>query len=72
MALVNQRYRKVEKNGSLGSGAYGVVYKALDLQTHQPVALKKIKLELDEEGIPSTTLREVVFLKQLAHPNVVR
>jgi hypothetical protein len=35
-----ERYRKVEKNGSLGSGAYGVVYKAIDIVTQRFVALK--------------------------------
>jgi serine/threonine protein kinase len=40
----------------IGEGAYGVVYKALDLKTNEKVAIKKIKLEHCEEGIPQTTL----------------
>jgi serine/threonine protein kinase len=36
------------------------------------VALKKIKLESDDEGIPSTAIREISLLKELNHPNVVR
>jgi hypothetical protein len=33
---------------------------------------QKIRLESDEEGIPSTAIREVALLKELAHPNIVR
>ena len=35
-------------------------------------ALKKIKLECEDEGVPGTTLREVSLLKELQHPNVVQ
>ena len=35
-------------------------------------ALKKIKLECEDEGVPGTTLREVSLLKELQHPNIVR
>jgi serine/threonine protein kinase len=38
----------------LGEGAYGVVYKALDLETNNHVALKKIRLETEDEGVPVT------------------
>ena len=55
----------------LGEGTYGVVYKGRDRQTGRFVAMKKIKLETEEEGIPSTTLREVSTLRLLRHPNVV-
>ena len=33
--------------------------------------MKKIRLENDEEGIPSTAVREVSMLKELHHPNIV-
>jgi cyclin-dependent kinase len=34
--------------------------------------LKKIKLETEDEGIPSTALREISILKELDHPNIVK
>ncbi|KAJ4457202.1 putative Cyclin-dependent kinase 3 [Paratrimastix pyriformis] len=64
-----ERYRQLEK---LGEGTYGIVFKAKDLITNRIVALKKIRLDMDEEGVPRTTIREVAVLRELRHPNVVR
>ena len=61
-------YQKIEK---IGEGTYGVVYKARDRNTGQIVALKKIRLESEEEGVPSTAIREISVLKELQHENVV-
>ena len=61
-------YQKQEK---LGEGTYGVVYKAIDKRTGDVVALKKIRLEQEEEGIPATSIREISILKELHHPNIV-
>lgn len=33
--------------------------------------MKKIRLENDDEGIPSTAIREISLLKELTHPNIV-
>lgn len=38
-------------------GTYGVVYKGKNRQTGQLVAMKKIRLEAEDEGIPSTAIR---------------
>eukprot|EP00978_Attheya_sp_CCMP212_P039147 scaffold201029_cov63-Attheya_sp.AAC.2 len=66
------RYQKIEKPGSnLGEGTYGVVYKARDRKTDQIVALKRIRLEVEDEGIPSTALREISLLRELSHDNIV-
>lgn len=62
------RYTRIEK---IGEGTYGVVYKAQDEETKEIVALKKIRLEVEDEGIPSTAIREIALLKQLHHPNIV-
>lgn len=66
------RYQKIEKNGTIGEGTYGVVYKAKDLESGNFVALKRIRLEVEDEGIPSTALREISLLRELDHPNIVR
>ncbi|KAK1905476.1 Cyclin-dependent kinase 1 [Dissostichus eleginoides] len=62
-------YLKIEK---IGEGTYGVVYKGRHKATGQVVAMKKIRLESEEEGVPSTAVREVSLLQELKHPNVVR
>lgn len=61
-------YIKVEK---IGEGTYGVVYKGRHRKTDKVVALKKIRLESEEEGVPSTAIREISLLKELQHPNIV-
>jgi len=63
------RFDKLEK---IGEGTYGVVHKAKDTVTGEIVALKKIRLETEDEGIPSTAIREISLLKELQHPNIVK
>ena len=36
------------------------------------VALKKIRLEAEDEGVPSTAIREISLLKEMNDPNIVR
>eukprot|EP00761_Pharyngomonas_kirbyi_P013254 gb/GECH01013281.1/.p1 GENE.gb/GECH01013281.1/~~gb/GECH01013281.1/.p1 ORF type:complete len:306 (+),score=55.91 gb/GECH01013281.1/:1-918(+) len=62
------RYRKLEK---LGEGTYGVVYKAEDKHTGDVTAMKKIRLENEDDGVPGTAIREISLLKELPHPNIV-
>ncbi|KAL9646472.1 hypothetical protein ABK040_006468 [Willaertia magna] len=61
-------YPKIEP---LGEGTYGEVYKSIG-PNKQLVALKCIKLDQINEGVPCTAIREIAILKDLKHPNVVR
>lgn len=63
------QYEKVEK---IGEGTYGVVYKARNRKTNQTLALKKIRLEQEDEGVPSTAIREISLLKEMQHGNIVK
>lgn len=36
------------------------------------MALKKIRLEAEDEGVPSTAIREISLLKEMNDPNIVR
>lgn len=65
---ITSHYQKIDK---IGEGTYGVVYKAKERSTDRIVALKKIRLESEEEGVPSTAIREISVLKELKHPNIV-
>ena len=60
-----------EKLNRIGEGTYGVVYRARDLKSGEIVALKKIRMEHEREGMPVCSVREIGLLSQLKHKNIV-
>ncbi|KAG0012674.1 Cyclin-dependent kinase 10 [Podila clonocystis] len=60
-----------EKLNKVGEGTYGVVHKAKDRKTGDIVALKRIRMERESDGLPISSLREIKLLKTLRHENVV-
>lgn len=63
---LGKEYQAVEK---LGMGTYGTVYKAF--KKPNTYAIKCINLDSENDGIPSTALREISILKRLKHVNIV-
>ena len=57
-----ENYEKLEK---IGEGTYATVYKARHIPSGQIVALKDIFVN-EDEGCPSTALREIAILKELS------
>jgi serine/threonine protein kinase len=68
---VDKRIANFYKTKKIGEGTYGEVYEAIDTSNNQKVALKKLRIENKDEGIPITALREMCILKHLKHENVV-
>lgn len=67
--ISSSRYEKTEK---IGEGTYGTVYKGIDTQTGEVVALKRIRMGTDQMGVPSSALREIAVMKKLNQTNVLK
>ncbi|KAF9010860.1 cyclin-dependent kinase, partial [Hymenopellis radicata] len=57
---------RVEK---IGEGRYGVLYNTRDEITNTIVAMKKIRLEYEDKGVPSTAIWKISLLKELGRAN---
>ncbi|KAJ1806518.1 serine/threonine protein kinase, CMGC, CDC2/CDK sub, partial [Coemansia sp. RSA 2598] len=55
----------------LGEGTFGEVHKAVHKATGSIVALKRVLMHNEKEGLPITAIREIKLLKSLRHPNIV-
>merc|ERR1712004_735323 len=66
-----KRAVKMQKYEKLEEGTYGTVFKAKNRESGEIVALKRVRLDDDDEGVPSSALREICLLKELKHPNIV-
>ncbi len=60
-----------EKLNDIEEGAYGWVSRAKDSVTGKVVALKRLKMDNAQDGIPVTGLREIQTLMDCEHPNIV-
>ncbi|KAF4137022.1 Protein kinase domain [Phytophthora infestans] len=55
----------------VGSGTYGEVFKCQHKVTKDIVALKKLRPDVEKNGFPVTSIREMKILKYLKHPNIL-
>ncbi|XP_030544115.2 probable serine/threonine-protein kinase At1g54610 [Rhodamnia argentea] len=62
-------YDKIDK---VGQGTYSNVYKAWDRDTGKLVALKKVRFDTSEPESIKFMAREIMILRELDHPNVVK
>ena len=56
---------------TIGDGTYGVVVQAINKQTKEEVAIKKMKKKF-ESWDDVMSLREIKHLRKLNHPNVIK
>ena len=61
-----------EKLNRVGEGTYGVVYRARDTKTNELVALKRVRMDKEKDGIPLSGLREISTLMSCEHENIVK
>ncbi|XP_009624462.1 putative serine/threonine-protein kinase At1g54610 isoform X1 [Nicotiana tabacum] len=67
-----RRANTFEKLDKIGQGTYSNVYKARDLITGKIVALKKVRFDTLEPESVKFMAREILVLKKLNHPNVIK
>ncbi|KAG7664482.1 uncharacterized protein J8A68_001988 [[Candida] subhashii] len=63
-----QNYSKEKK---VGEGTYAVVYLGHQITTKRRIAIKEIKTGIFKDGLDMSALREVKYLQELRHPNVI-
>lgn len=71
---LTRHYRAYKMEHKVGEGAYGAVFFARDPKSNKVVALKRVAWTADpsnSEGLPVTTLREIMLLYAVRHENVV-
>ena len=54
----------------LGKGGFGVVWKGSDIYTKKPVAVKQLSKKI--EGISEFIERELLFLRECKHGNIIK
>ncbi|KAH7571972.1 hypothetical protein JRO89_XS04G0176900 [Xanthoceras sorbifolium] len=69
---IPRRADTFEKIDKIGQGTYSNVYKAKDMLTGKIVALKKVRFDNLEPESVKFMAREILILRRLDHPNVVK
>ncbi|KAG0670573.1 TFIIH complex serine/threonine-protein kinase subunit kin28 [Maudiozyma exigua] len=59
------------KEKKVGEGTYAVVYLGKQISTGNEIAVKEIKTSEFKDGLDMSAIREVKYLQELDHPNVI-
>lgn len=62
---------KYSKDRKVGEGTYAIVYLGIQIASKRQVAIKEIKTGLFKDGLDMSAIREVKYLQELKHPNVI-
>ncbi|KAI0728009.1 CMGC/CDK/CDK7 protein kinase [Fomitopsis betulina] len=65
------RRKRWAKDQKIGEGTYAVVYRGREIATGRRVAIKKIKVGQFKDGLDMSAIREVKYLRELKHANVI-
>ncbi|KAI0770584.1 kinase-like protein [Fomes fomentarius] len=68
----NKLLKEYQLGDSLGKGAFGQVYRALNWATGETVAIKEIQLSNIPKSEIGQIMSEIDLLKNLNHPNIVK
>ncbi len=63
--MVKKKMPRYSAERVIGSGSFGVVYKTVQIQTRQTVAIKKVREDRRYKN------RELQIMKVVKHPNIV-
>ncbi|KAF8967673.1 kinase-like domain-containing protein [Flammula alnicola] len=66
-----ERQRRWVKEKKVGEGTYAVVYQGREASTGRKVAIKKIKVGQFKDGLDMSAIREVKYLRELKHQNII-
>ncbi|KAG9312915.1 kinase-like domain-containing protein [Chiua virens] len=66
-----ERQKKWIKDQKVGEGTYAVVYRGREASTSRKVAIKKIKVGQFKDGLDMSAIREVKYLRELHHQNII-
>ncbi|KAG7443597.1 Pkinase-domain-containing protein [Guyanagaster necrorhizus] len=66
-----ERQKRWVKDQKVGEGTYAVVYRGREASTGRKVAIKKIKVGQFKDGLDMSAVREVKYLRELKHQNVI-
>jgi len=58
--------------GELGNGVFGTVHLVNDTTTGYYAALKTVRFDETDDGVPGWAIRQVSILRSLDHPNIIR
>lgn len=62
-------YKKLKK---VGEGTYAVVYLGKNVKTNSFVAIKETKIGSSKDGIDISALKEIKYLQELDHQNIIK
>ncbi|GME68706.1 unnamed protein product [[Candida] boidinii] len=65
---MSERYSKEKK---VGEGTYAVVYLGKQLETGRDIAIKEIKTGGFKDGLDMSAIREVKYLQEMSHENII-
>lgn len=69
--MVELNQLQYSKERKVGEGTYAVVYLGKQIKTNRRIAIKEIKLGFFKDGLDMSAIREVKYLQELKHINVI-